>query len=50
MDFQAIMQVLDAGGNAAMIALFFLMWSFDRRLVRMETQISEFLKHCGEDT
>lgn len=37
MTLSDLLTVLDAGGNAAMIALFFLMWRFDRRLVEIET-------------
>jgi len=32
--------LLHAGGDMAMIGLFFLMWKFDRRLVKIETIIS----------
>ncbi len=31
--------VLGAGGDAAMIALFFLMWRFDRRLLKIELHL-----------
>jgi len=39
MELQALLTLLQAGGNTAMIALFFLMWRFDRRLVVIETQL-----------
>lgn len=40
MELQALLTALQAGGNAAMIALFFLMWKFDRRLLKIETRMS----------
>ena len=43
-DISSILKILDAGGNAAMIALFFLMWRFDRRLLKMEIVIGQLLK------
>lgn len=39
MDINALLTALQAGGNIAMISLFFMMWSFDRRLVRIETTL-----------
>ena len=44
MDLQGLLSMLQAGGNAAMIGLFFLMWKFDRRLVRIETTLGLHLK------
>lgn len=43
MDFSSILTILDAGGSAAMIGLFFLMWKFDRRLVKIETLMDKHL-------
>lgn len=34
-----IFKLLGAGGDAAMIALFFFMWRFDRRLLRIEIHL-----------
>jgi len=36
--------LLQAGGNAAMIGLFFMMWRFDRRLIRIETTMDGHLR------
>ena len=35
---------LETGGDVAMIGLFFLMWKFDRRLIRIETTLFMHLK------
>jgi hypothetical protein len=43
-DFSSFLQMLQAGGNVAMIGLFFLMWKFDRRLVAIETTMKFHLK------
>jgi len=43
MNLADLLTLLTAGGNAAMIGLFFLMWKFDRRLVRIETLIADKL-------
>jgi len=40
-DITAFLSLLQAGGNLAMIGLFFLMWKFDRRLIKIETLIAE---------
>lgn len=40
MDLAGLLSMLQAGGNLAMIGLFFLMWKFDRRLVRIETTLN----------
>ena len=40
-DFTSFLSLLQAGGNLAMIGLFFLMWKFDRRLIKIETLIAE---------
>ncbi len=34
-----LFQILGAGGDAAMIALFFFMWKFDRRLFKIELHL-----------
>ena len=34
------LQMLGAGGDVAMIALFGLMWRLDRRVVRLETLLN----------
>lgn len=39
-----IFEWLNAGGNLAMMALVYIMWKFDRRLVRMETIIENLVK------
>jgi len=43
-DVAAFLSLLQAGGNAAMIGLFFLMWRFDRRLIKIETTMDGHLK------
>ncbi len=43
-DLRSLLDILQAGGNAAMIGLFFLMWKFDRRLVKIETVMSMHLE------
>jgi Pyruvate/2-oxoacid:ferredoxin oxidoreductase gamma subunit len=43
-DLASFLQMLQAGGNAAMIGLFFVMWKFDRRLVAIETSMKFHLK------
>ena len=35
----SLFQLLGAGGDAAMIALFFFMWKFDRRLLKIELHL-----------
>ncbi|KKL73375.1 hypothetical protein LCGC14_2075520 [marine sediment metagenome] len=35
-----LLQMLSAGGDIAMIALFGLMWRLDRRVVRLETLLN----------
>ncbi len=40
-ELTSFLSLLQAGGNLAMIGLFFLMWKFDRRLVKIETLIAE---------
>lgn len=42
-DIKAFLDLLQAGGNAAMIGLFFLMWKFDRRLIKIETTLTSHL-------
>ena len=44
LDIAGLLSVLQAGGNVAMIALFFLMWNFDRRLIKIETKIEALMK------
>ncbi len=34
-----LLTLLGAGGDAAMIALFFFMWRFDRRLLKIELHL-----------
>lgn len=36
-----IVEMLGAGGDLATIALFFLMWRFDRRLLMIETKMEK---------
>lgn len=36
-----LVQMLSAGGDLATIALFFLMWRFDRRLLMIEFSMKE---------
>lgn len=36
----SLLTLLQAGGNTAMIVLVVIMWKFDRRLVRIETQLA----------
>lgn len=36
-----IIEMLSAGGDIATIALFFLMWKFDRRLLKIETKMED---------
>jgi len=36
---EELLRLLSAGGDTAMIALFFLMWKFDRRLLRIEERM-----------
>lgn len=36
-----LVQMLSAGGDLATIALFFLMWRFDRRLLMIELSMKE---------
>ena len=43
-DVAAFLSMLQAGGDVAMIGLFFLMWKFDRRLIRIETTMDAHLK------
>ena len=43
-ELQGLLKLLEAGGNVAMIGLFFLMWKFDRRLIRIETTLFMHLK------
>lgn len=43
-EVQAFLSFLQAGGDAAMIGLFFLMWKFDRRLIRIETIMDKNFK------
>jgi len=43
-DVKAFLDLLQAGGNAAMIGLFFLMWKFDRRLIKIETTMAGHLR------
>jgi hypothetical protein len=38
-DLAIFQQILGSGADAAIIALLFVMWRFDRRLVRLETLI-----------
>ena len=33
---EALLTALQAGGNVAMMALLFVMWRFDRRLLKLE--------------
>lgn len=40
----SFLSLLQAGGNMAMIGLFFLMWRFDRRLIKIETTMDAHLK------
>jgi len=42
-DVAAFLSMLQAGGNAAMIGLFFMMWRFDRRLIKIETTMAGHL-------
>ena len=42
-EVNAFLSLLQAGGNAAMIGLFFLMWKFDRRLIKIETVMQQHL-------
>ena len=42
--FEAVAELLNMGGNAAMIALMFIMWKFDRRIFSIELQIREMWK------
>ena len=35
---------LDAGGNLALFALVWIMWKFDRRLVKLETIMAALMK------
>lgn len=35
-----LLDILSAGGDVSMIGLFFLMWHFDRRLIRIEAKIA----------
>lgn len=48
-DAAAFLELLNAGGNLAMIGLFFLMWKFDRRLVKIETTLGLHLSTCKEE-
>ena len=43
-DLQGLLKLLEAGGNVAMIGLFFMMWKFDRRLIKIETTLLIHLK------
>ena len=43
-DVAAFLSMLQAGGDVAMIGLFFLMWKFDRRLIRIETTMEAHLQ------
>ena len=43
-DVAAFLSMLQAGGDVAMIGLFFLMWKFDRRLIRIETTMEAHLR------
>jgi hypothetical protein len=45
----AIRDVLSGMGDLAAVALVFVMWKFDRRLVRMETLIGHILKRSPEN-
>ena len=38
------LQMLGAGGDAAMIALFFFMWRFDRRLLKIELHLFDGIR------
>jgi len=40
-----LLEFLDAGGNIAMMALLFVMWKFDRRLVKIEILIEHHLEN-----
>lgn len=39
MDFSGVLQALGAGGDVAVIALLFVMWKFDRRLLKLEIHV-----------
>ena len=39
MSFETIQEILSSGGDIATIALVYVMWKFDRRLLIMETKI-----------
>lgn len=43
-EVKAFLDLLQAGGNVAMIGLFFLMWKFDRRLIKIETTMDGHLR------
>lgn len=47
-DLSGLLALLQAGGNVAMIGLFFLMWKFDRRLVKIETTLNLHLDNCND--
>jgi len=36
MDLNGVLTALSAGGNMAMIAMVFIMWRMDRRILRLE--------------
>ncbi len=39
MDISGLQDILSAGGDTATILLLWVMWKFDRRLLRMETKL-----------
>lgn len=43
MEFE-VFKLLGAGGNIAIISLVFIMWRFDRRLVKIELTIEQILR------
>ena len=46
---EEILRIVSAGGTPLLVVIGFILWKFDRRLVKIETTLNNHLKHLQDE-
>lgn len=46
---EEVLRIVSAGGTPLLIVIGYILWKFDRRLVRIETTLNNHLKHLASE-
>ena len=45
---EEVLRIVSAGGTPLLLVIGYILWKFDRRLVRIETTLNNHLRHLEE--